>query len=107
VCWADRNATSRTMISSVRICFLFVNATDIVLTVATSTDEGLAKLGFKPYLPAHLRGPIITTFKFPNDKNWSFKTFYDELNKLDLVIYPGKVTNGRWTSIAKRFGPLN
>lgn len=56
-------------------------------------DEGLTKLGFKPYLPKHLRGPIISTYKFPNDPNWNFKTFYDELNKLDLVIYPGKVTN--------------
>jgi len=56
-------------------------------------DTGMTEMGFKSYLKPELRGPIISTYKYPNDPNWSFSRFYEELNKLDMVIYPGKVTN--------------
>jgi len=56
-------------------------------------DTGMTKMGFKPYLRPELRGCIISTYKYPNDPNWSFQQFYSALNDIDLVIYPGKVTN--------------
>lgn len=54
--------------------------------------KGMADLGFHPYLDEDAQGVIITTFLFPDDKNFDFTRFYQELSDRGLVIYPGKLT---------------
>ncbi len=54
---------------------------------------GMRRLGFKEYLPPELQGWIITSFLFPQNPQFHFETFYQKLNDLDCVIYPGKVSN--------------
>jgi len=54
--------------------------------------SGMAKLGFHPYLDDKCQGVIITTFLFPDDQNFDFQRFYQELSNRGLVIYPGKLT---------------
>merc|ERR1712216_608274 len=54
--------------------------------------SGMAEMGFHPYLDEKAQGCIITTFLFPDDKNFDFPRFYEELSSLGLVIYPGKLT---------------
>jgi 2-aminoethylphosphonate-pyruvate transaminase len=54
--------------------------------------DGMAKMGFHPYLDEEAQGVIITTFLFPDDKNFDFQRFYEELSARSLVIYPGKLT---------------
>lgn len=53
---------------------------------------GMAKLGFTEYLPAHIRGYIINTYLYPESPNFKFAEFYNKLNNLGFVIYPGKLT---------------
>ncbi|MFO1171210.1 MAG: 2-aminoethylphosphonate--pyruvate transaminase [Hyphomicrobiaceae bacterium] len=55
-------------------------------------SEGMAKLGFKPLLPAKLQAPIIYTFHMPKDPRFVFQRFYDALKDRGYVIYPGKLT---------------
>jgi 2-aminoethylphosphonate-pyruvate transaminase len=55
--------------------------------------SGMRQLGFCEYLPAHLQGHIITSFRYPPHANFNFATFYDRLNELGFVIYPGKVSD--------------
>ncbi len=55
--------------------------------------EGMEKIGFKTLLPAELQSPIITSFVFPEDKNFDFNTFYDKMKARRYVLYPGKVTH--------------
>jgi len=55
--------------------------------------DGMRALGFETYLSTDMTGPIITSFKFPESKNWDFKIFYDKLSARNCLIYPGKVTN--------------
>jgi len=55
--------------------------------------DGMTKLGFETYLPQATQGPIITSFLYPDDENFSFDDFYDHLNARGYVIYPGKVSN--------------
>src|SRR5262245_50726225 len=53
---------------------------------------GMRALGFVEYLPPHLQGPIITSFRYPADPRFDFPTFSGQLNDLGFVIYPGKVS---------------
>ncbi len=53
---------------------------------------GMRALGFTPYLEPELQSPIITSFRYPADERFDFPTFYDRLNDLGFVIYPGKVS---------------
>lgn len=53
---------------------------------------GLAKLGFVPYLDPAVQSCIITTFACPDDPNFDFATFYEDLAARGLIIYPGKLT---------------
>ncbi|MEE9431218.1 MAG: 2-aminoethylphosphonate--pyruvate transaminase [Melioribacteraceae bacterium] len=55
--------------------------------------DGMAKLGFVEYIKRKNQGHIITSFLYPNDKNFSFEKFYNLLNEKGLVIYPGKLSN--------------
>jgi len=54
--------------------------------------KGMAEMGFHPYLDEDAQGVIITTFLFPDDPNFDFTRFYQELSDRGLVIYPGKLT---------------
>jgi 2-aminoethylphosphonate-pyruvate transaminase len=49
-------------------------------------------LGFTPYLAPELQSPIITSFRYPAGGRFDFPEFYDRLNDLGVVIYPGKVS---------------
>jgi 2-aminoethylphosphonate-pyruvate transaminase len=55
--------------------------------------EGMNALGFEEYLPRHLQGYLITSFRYPSDPNFQFEDFYTRLNDKGFVIYPGKVSN--------------
>ncbi len=55
--------------------------------------EGMRSLGFEEYLPTEKQGHIITSFLFPDDRNFNFEIFYEKLNDRGFVIYPGKVSN--------------
>jgi len=54
--------------------------------------EGMAAMGFHPYLGEDVQGCIITTFLYPDDPKFDFPRFYKELSDRGLVIYPGKLT---------------
>jgi 2-aminoethylphosphonate-pyruvate transaminase len=54
--------------------------------------EGMAELGFVPLVNEQDQGCIITTFLFPDDANFDFQKFYQELSNRNMVIYPGKLT---------------
>jgi 2-aminoethylphosphonate-pyruvate transaminase len=70
--------------------------------IQTTLDEGMQKMGFSPYLPAELRGPIITSYRYPAHANFAFSTFYDLLSQRGFAIYPGKLT----TADAFRIGSI-
>ncbi|MDH6170283.1 2-aminoethylphosphonate-pyruvate transaminase [Variovorax boronicumulans] len=54
--------------------------------------EGLATLGFRSFLDPAIQAPIIVTFHAPDDANYNFKTFYQEVKKRGYILYPGKLT---------------
>ncbi len=54
-------------------------------------DKGMAELGFKQYLRPEIQGHIITSFLYPDDPEFDFDRFYEKLNNLGFVIYPGKL----------------
>src|SRR5262249_51651619 len=54
---------------------------------------GMETMGFEPYLRAEDRGYIITSFRYPTHAQFDFQKFYEGLNQLGQVIYPGKVSN--------------
>lgn len=55
--------------------------------------NGMRELGFEEYLPRERQGYIITSFRYPRDWRFDFEAFYQRLNELGYVIYPGKVSN--------------
>jgi 2-aminoethylphosphonate-pyruvate transaminase len=54
--------------------------------------EGLASLGIRSFLEPAIQAPIIVTFHAPDDANYDFKTFYQEVKKRGYILYPGKLT---------------
>lgn len=54
--------------------------------------EEMAKLDIHPYIEAEHQGPIITTFFYPEHKNFSFAEMYNYIKERGYAIYPGKVT---------------
>lgn len=54
--------------------------------------DGMAELGFKPFLDPAIQAPIIVTFHAPADPRYQFKTFYDIAKKNGFILYPGKLT---------------
>jgi 2-aminoethylphosphonate-pyruvate transaminase len=54
--------------------------------------DGLAALGFKPFLKPSLQAPIIVTFHAPADPKYAFKAFYDAAKARGFILYPGKLT---------------
>ncbi len=55
--------------------------------------EGMRNLAIEEYLATEKQGHIITSFLFPDDRNFNFEIFYEKLNDRGFVIYPGKVSN--------------
>jgi 2-aminoethylphosphonate-pyruvate transaminase len=54
--------------------------------------EGMAALGFKPYLDPSVQAPIIVTFHAPADVHYEFRKFYEAAKKYGFILYPGKLT---------------
>jgi len=53
---------------------------------------GMRKMGFETLLEDEWLSPIITTFFSPNDPNFDFFRFYNEIKSRGFIIYPGKLT---------------
>jgi len=54
--------------------------------------DGMAGLGFKPFLKAEVQAPIIVTFHAPADPAYDFKRFYAAAKARGFILYPGKLT---------------
>ena len=54
--------------------------------------EGMAALGFRPFLRPELQAPIIVTFHAPADARYDFKRFYAAAKARGFILYPGKLT---------------
>ncbi|MCH1982809.1 2-aminoethylphosphonate--pyruvate transaminase [Ruminococcus sp. OA3] len=54
--------------------------------------EKMKEMGFEPYIRNQYQGPIITTFFYPKDCNFSFLEMYHYVKERGYAIYPGKVT---------------
>ena len=54
--------------------------------------DGMAAIGFKPFLRADIQAPIIVTFHAPGDAHYQFKAFYEAAKKRGFILYPGKLT---------------
>lgn len=52
----------------------------------------MSELGIKTYIDAKHQGPIITTFYYPDNCNFSFEEMYKYIKERGYAIYPGKVT---------------
>ncbi len=49
-------------------------------------------LGFETYIDEQYQGPIITTFYFPENADYTFEEIYAYIKARGYAIYPGKVT---------------
>ncbi|MEY3473783.1 MAG: hypothetical protein RL087_241, partial [Pseudomonadota bacterium] len=54
--------------------------------------EGMAALGFKPFLDPAVQAPIIVTFHAPAHAAYDFKRFYAAAKARGFILYPGKLT---------------
>jgi 2-aminoethylphosphonate-pyruvate transaminase len=54
--------------------------------------DGMAALGFRPFLRPEIQAPIIVTFHAPASPNYDFKAFYEGAKKRGFILYPGKLT---------------
>ena len=54
--------------------------------------QGMAKIGFQPYLKTAVQSFIITAFPFPTTAQFRFEVFYRNLSERGFLIYPGKLT---------------
>jgi 2-aminoethylphosphonate-pyruvate transaminase len=54
--------------------------------------EGMAALGFRPFLAPDVQAPIIVTFHAPAHPAYDFKRFYEGAKARGFVLYPGKLT---------------
>jgi 2-aminoethylphosphonate-pyruvate transaminase len=54
--------------------------------------QGMARLGFKPFLAPEIQAPIIVTFHAPRDARYEFKKFYEVTKQYGFILYPGKLT---------------
>lgn len=54
--------------------------------------EGMATLGFRPFLSPEVQAPVIVTFHAPADSKYDFKAFYAAVRERGYILYPGKLT---------------
>lgn len=52
----------------------------------------MKKLGYTTYVDEEHQGAIITTFLYPENKNYTFTEMYEYIKERGYAIYPGKVT---------------
>lgn len=52
----------------------------------------MKKLGYRTYIDEAHQGPIITTFFYPENCNYTFNEMYEYIKARGYAIYPGKVT---------------
>ena len=60
--------------------------------MAVSVADGMAALGFKPFLRPEVQAPIIVTFHAPADAAYDFAEFYRRVRDKGFILYPGKLT---------------
>lgn len=53
----------------------------------------MRELGFKTYVAEENQSPIITSFLYPENKNFDFAEMYEYVKEKGYAIYPGKVTD--------------
>ncbi|AKM31036.1 2-aminoethylphosphonate--pyruvate transaminase [Pandoraea faecigallinarum] len=54
--------------------------------------DGMASLGFRPFLAPEVQAPVIVTFHAPADSKYDFKAFYAAVRERGYILYPGKLT---------------
>jgi 2-aminoethylphosphonate-pyruvate transaminase len=54
--------------------------------------DGMAALGFRPFLAPEVQAPIIVTFHAPAHPAYDFKRFYAGAKERGFILYPGKLT---------------
>jgi 2-aminoethylphosphonate-pyruvate transaminase len=54
--------------------------------------DGMAALGFRPFLRPEVQAPIIVTFHAPAHPAYDFKRFYEGAKARGFMLYPGKLT---------------
>ena len=54
--------------------------------------DGMASLGFRPFLAPEVQAPVIVTFHAPTDSKYDFKAFYAAVRERGYILYPGKLT---------------
>lgn len=52
----------------------------------------MKEMGIKTYIDEEHQGPIITTFFFPENAEFTFSEMYEYIKERGYAIYPGKVT---------------
>ena len=68
------------------------NSSTVKVKVACSDIDGMATMGFRPFLRPEIQAPIIVTFHAPADPRYEFKRFYEGAKARGFVLYPGKLT---------------
>lgn len=53
----------------------------------------MKELGIRSYIDMEYQGPIITTFLYPEKRNFSFESMYRFMKNRGYAIYPGKLTD--------------
>jgi 2-aminoethylphosphonate-pyruvate transaminase len=54
--------------------------------------DGMARLGFRPFLKPEVQAPIIVTFHAPAHPAYDFRRFYEGAKRRGFILYPGKLT---------------
>ncbi|MBS7009611.1 2-aminoethylphosphonate--pyruvate transaminase [Anaerostipes sp.] len=54
--------------------------------------ERFRAMGIEPYIDSTHQGPVITTFFYPEEADFTFSQMYHYIKERGYAIYPGKVT---------------
>lgn len=55
--------------------------------------DKMKELGFDTYIDNKYQSPIITSFIYPKNANYTFEEMYDFIKQRGYAIYPGKIEN--------------
>ncbi|MCR2032628.1 2-aminoethylphosphonate--pyruvate transaminase [Anaerofustis stercorihominis] len=55
--------------------------------------DKMKELGFDTYVDNKYQSPIITSFIYPKNANYTFEEMYDFIKQRGYAIYPGKIEN--------------
>ena len=67
--------------------------------VVVDEADRMADMGFHPYLDDDIQGCIITTYLFPDDKNFDFDVFYHSLSDKGIVYVCGDNMMTGWEAV--------